>query len=549
MFTVCPKCTLTLSVSAGDLRSGQGYVRCGRCQNVFNALLTLSEQPPEAMTPAPAPSQGEAPAAAAQGTARPAAPQTKAAGEASSIQIDQILMLGGESFPRAPGASADGPVAARGSAPSPASARASVPNPAAARAAAAAAAASTRAATPASKPAPTAAGPGALHERKRPQSEEVQIESEDITDQVELPRSSRDTTQRTAAPRASATSKPSPPAAAPVRSDPAASQHKKIVTSERAGETARLEDHDGANMESRSVETIVLEGEGFTQIQGYVSEEQAGLEALRREIESLGDDGTASAGAAPGQPGQATVSRGRYHQPSSGRGEAERSPRRGAAQSPGAPSQEAIAADDDVQAQADEAESVTDFPFNPFARAGTPYRWVWLSGALALGLLLCAQGIDHWRDALAASPGVGSWIKRAYAHAGVALEPHWDLNAYEVRQQGAASDPSDAQVIHVRLSLANHASRAQPVPLLRLTLLDRYGKHIARRDLTPTEYWPQGRAGATFLTADQRVDTEVAVRDPNAESASFELDVCLRAQQRIECAGDTAGATASALTH
>src|SRR5580704_2534686 len=45
MFTVCPKCTLTLALTTADLRMGQGYVRCGRCANVFNALLALSEDP------------------------------------------------------------------------------------------------------------------------------------------------------------------------------------------------------------------------------------------------------------------------------------------------------------------------------------------------------------------------------------------------------------------------------------------------------------------------------------------------------------------------
>ena len=44
MYTVCPKCALTLAVTAADLRAGQGYVRCGRCANVFNALLALSEE-------------------------------------------------------------------------------------------------------------------------------------------------------------------------------------------------------------------------------------------------------------------------------------------------------------------------------------------------------------------------------------------------------------------------------------------------------------------------------------------------------------------------
>lgn len=44
MFTTCPNCTLTLGVTATDLRVGQGYVRCGRCVSVFNALLSLADE-------------------------------------------------------------------------------------------------------------------------------------------------------------------------------------------------------------------------------------------------------------------------------------------------------------------------------------------------------------------------------------------------------------------------------------------------------------------------------------------------------------------------
>src|SRR6188768_3397806 len=46
MFTTCPNCRLHLAVTAGDLRVGQGYVRCGRCDKVFNALLSLVEDVP-----------------------------------------------------------------------------------------------------------------------------------------------------------------------------------------------------------------------------------------------------------------------------------------------------------------------------------------------------------------------------------------------------------------------------------------------------------------------------------------------------------------------
>src|SRR5580704_4623026 len=72
MFTVCPKCALTLVVTAEDLRVAQGYVRCGRCSSVFNALARLAEEraaPEESVAPA-----APAPAASPPGEHRP--PQT-----------------------------------------------------------------------------------------------------------------------------------------------------------------------------------------------------------------------------------------------------------------------------------------------------------------------------------------------------------------------------------------------------------------------------------------------------------------------------------------
>src|SRR5882762_3967382 len=57
MFTVCPKCALTLVVTTEDLRIAQGYVRCGRCSRVFNALARLAEDrgtSEESVGPAPA---------------------------------------------------------------------------------------------------------------------------------------------------------------------------------------------------------------------------------------------------------------------------------------------------------------------------------------------------------------------------------------------------------------------------------------------------------------------------------------------------------------
>jgi hypothetical protein len=189
---------------------------------------------------------------------------------------------------------------------------------------------------------------------------------------------------------------------------------------------------------------------------------------------------------------------------------------------------EAVAIDDDAVIDLD----------SPGLKSSTA-RWPWIVGCAVLAVLLLLQALNHWHGALAASPTWGAPVRHLYAALGMPVQPHWNLGAYDVRQQGAQTDTDNEQVIRVRLSLANRAPRAQPTPLLRLTLLDRYGKRIAQRDLTPADYWPKGRAPQAFMASDERIDSEIAVRDPSAASASFELDVCLRdVGGAVHCASD-----------
>src|ERR1700722_6720622 len=380
MFTVCPKCTLTLAVTAADLRTGQGYVRCGRCLNVFNALLALSEEPADRAAPVPVYSQAD-PASSSQITAALASSANDA-----------------EEFEEA-------------------------------------------------HPAP-------LH----------------VVGEV--------------------------------------AQRNHLAT-ERSSDGA-IESESSLADGTGSFETIVLEGDAITQTEEFVPEE-----SIDNEIAAL----TQRLSVAAHQSQQESEGFGHLYY--------ERAP-------PAADAQQDAAPRSDADADAG------DIPVSlPQRRAH------WIAGCVVLLLLLAIQGINHWRDALASSPPLSAPIGRLYASFGVPLDPHWNLSAYDVRQQGAASDPGDSHVIRVRVSVANHAARAQPVPLLRLTLLDRYGKPIAARDLTPAEYWPQGHAPRTFLARDERIDSEIAVRDPGADSASFELDVCLKsARGVVRCAGDTTTAAA-----
>jgi Protein of unknown function (DUF3426) len=131
---------------------------------------------------------------------------------------------------------------------------------------------------------------------------------------------------------------------------------------------------------------------------------------------------------------------------------------------------------------------------------------------------------------------LGSAIGKIYGGLGVKLSPHWDLNAYEVRQWGAAAEPGDSGTLRVRASVFNSSRHAQPYPLLRLTLQDRFGGTVGSRDLEPREYLPVVPAGNELLGAGQRVDADIAIVDPGKDAVGFEIDVCLRDATYLKCA-------------
>ena len=166
-----------------------------------------------------------------------------------------------------------------------------------------------------------------------------------------------------------------------------------------------------------------------------------------------------------------------------------------------------------------------------------------LTACVLLVLLLAIQAVHHWRNDLATRATLHGPLSALFAKFGQPLTPSWNLSLYEVRQLGAGTDSSDSHTIVVRFSLANHASAAQALPLVRLTLLDRYGKALSAGELAPAQYLPASLRGLQMLAPEQRIDTEVGVADDSQQASSFELDVCLAAAGGgLRCAGDGAAA-------
>jgi predicted Zn finger-like uncharacterized protein len=56
LVTCCPKCATTFKVVRDQLRISDGWVRCGRCGEVFDATLDLRGEPEQPVAPGPSPS-------------------------------------------------------------------------------------------------------------------------------------------------------------------------------------------------------------------------------------------------------------------------------------------------------------------------------------------------------------------------------------------------------------------------------------------------------------------------------------------------------------
>jgi predicted Zn finger-like uncharacterized protein len=172
----------------------------------------------------------------------------------------------------------------------------------------------------------------------------------------------------------------------------------------------------------------------------------------------------------------------------------------------------------------------------PPQRQAAPRIWKILAGPLVL--LLAMQLVHTYRHTLARHPRLGQAIMGIYAALGANLQPDWNLHAYEILQWHLGSDPAIPGTLKVRASLKNVASFAQPYPLLKLVLEDRWGESVREREFEPAEYLDPATAPDRLLGPAQQATATISIVDPGTDAEGFRFDVCLRGSRGVVCAGD-----------
>ncbi len=156
-------------------------------------------------------------------------------------------------------------------------------------------------------------------------------------------------------------------------------------------------------------------------------------------------------------------------------------------------------------------------------------------GAALLALALVLQLIHYQRDELAARPALHGPLTRAYAALNLSLLPDWNLNAYEVRSSEAVAGATTRGALDVLARIAVVGTQPVGLPMVRVSLHDRFSKSLGSRVFTPDEYLDGVPQPAGLLAPGYLIPVRISLRDPGTEAFGYEVDVCVLYRQGLIC--------------
>jgi predicted Zn finger-like uncharacterized protein len=163
---------------------------------------------------------------------------------------------------------------------------------------------------------------------------------------------------------------------------------------------------------------------------------------------------------------------------------------------------------------------------------------VWTAICVALVVVMIAQLIHHNRDVLVRDPRFGNTVSRLYRALGLSPTPHWDLAAYKWDIYKVGLDSKTPDALRVVGSVANNAPFAQPYPLGKLSLKDRWEAPVGVRAFEPYEYLPTPEAADRLMAPKQRANIEIVIADPGPDAVGYLIHACLEQDHRLTCADE-----------
>jgi hypothetical protein len=158
---------------------------------------------------------------------------------------------------------------------------------------------------------------------------------------------------------------------------------------------------------------------------------------------------------------------------------------------------------------------------------GEKFPWRALTTIAILGVALLGQFLHYNRDNFATHPRYGEIYRNIYAGIGSPLYPDWNLDAFEVRGTEAVAGRSTTAALDILATIEVVGREPVGLPLIRISLHDRWSNPVASRVFYPTEYLGTDSEIPDTLSGGTIFPIKVSVIDPGAEAQNYVVDICL----------------------
>nr|WP_276611223.1 zinc-ribbon and DUF3426 domain-containing protein [Thioalkalivibrio sp. XN8] len=167
-------------------------------------------------------------------------------------------------------------------------------------------------------------------------------------------------------------------------------------------------------------------------------------------------------------------------------------------------------------------------------------RWPLLLVVVLTLLILGGAWAHSQRGNLLRDPVGAAILGPVYATLGLEATARWQPGEFQALKWEAGADPAQPERLVVAVEFLNGADFAQPYPVLRVVLEDRFGRRVGSHDIEPAQYL-EGYAKGRRLPAGARVRTTLEVPDPGARAEGFRIEFCLESgSQGLVCGAEAA---------
>ncbi len=169
-------------------------------------------------------------------------------------------------------------------------------------------------------------------------------------------------------------------------------------------------------------------------------------------------------------------------------------------------------------------------------RQSDPAGFGVIAAVIVLLVVLAAQYLHLSREVFATYAAFSQTLGPIYRAIGKPISPTWNLQAWKFERTSGSIDEND-DVLTVLSQIRNASDKPLPLPLVHVSLTDRWEEVIGSKILEPADYLAVDMDPHTHVAPGAAFHSVIVIQEPAPQATGFQLYICYRLESsRLRCA-------------